>query len=86
MELSIKETVCVGLHLRAHHRQTVYNETADLGEPCAACPYVKNCRDESGYLWAAVFRRICNAGKINISFREGQYPLVPRHKQDIHNG
>lgn len=86
MKFSKKETTCIGLHLRAQHRQAVYDEIADLGEPCEECPYLSDCKSDKEYLWLALYKKICNQCDIEISFKESQYPLVPRQKQDTHNG
>lgn len=61
-ELSKESMTCIARHLKAYHRQSVNDEMAAFGEPCADCEYAETCQFD----WYAQMEPLLNRTNVTI--------------------
>ena len=58
-----EETInCIAQHLKIFHEQSAHGKSADFGEPCETCKYVKGC----DFDWLAKMKPLLERSNVTI--------------------
>lgn len=64
---------CIAQHLKIFHEQSVFDKTADFGEPCSTCPHaMKECRLE----WLTRIKPLFDRTNIQVKLDYQELPQI----------
>lgn len=64
---------CIAQHLKVFHEQSVFDKTADFGEPCGTCPHaMKECRLE----WLTRMKPLFDSTNIQVKLDYQELPQI----------